>query len=95
MAFTDGPFGAILQARVAPEVQGRVFSVVMSIIKLATPVALLLSGQLVELWGIRFWYLTAGILLVLINLAAFGNRAIINLEAVPHPADQTVPRELD
>jgi DHA3 family macrolide efflux protein-like MFS transporter len=90
-AFTDGPFMAILQTKVAPEIQGRVFSVVISIAKLATPLALLISGQLEGRLGVRFWYLAAGVVIVLVNLVSFRIPVLIGLEEKQIPDSQTAP----
>jgi len=48
LAFTDAPFWSILQAKVAPDVQGRVFAAYMQAIMLLTPLAALVGGPLAD-----------------------------------------------
>jgi len=78
--FLDGPLDAILQAKVAPEMQGRVFSFLMSAGKLMLPFGLLISGQLTEQLGVRFWYFIAGGGWLLINLVSFFLPVVVNIE---------------
>ena len=80
ISFTDGPFTAVVQAGVAPEVQGRVFSVIISVIKMATPLALVLAGQLAERLGVRFWYFMGGAGMLLLNAVGFMMPALLRLE---------------
>jgi MFS family permease len=47
-ALINAPFMSILQAKVAPDVQGRVFAVITQVTALVTPIALLLSGPLAD-----------------------------------------------
>jgi MFS family permease len=44
----NAPFFSILQAKVAPDVQGRVFATITQVTGLITPLALLLSGPLAD-----------------------------------------------
>ena len=66
----DGPFLAILQATVAPEIQGRVFGVAGSLLSLSSPLGLVLAGPLSDRLGLSVWYAAAGVLSLL--LGAFG-----------------------
>jgi DHA3 family macrolide efflux protein-like MFS transporter len=58
---TNGPIQAIMQARVAPEMQGRVFMLVGSICGAMMPLSMLIAGPLSETMGIRTWYWAAGV----------------------------------
>jgi DHA3 family macrolide efflux protein-like MFS transporter len=80
MAFIDGPIFALMQANVAPEMQGRVMSFLMSAGKLATPFALLIAGPVADLAGIRFWFYLAGAGGVLVHLAGAAVPAILTIE---------------
>jgi DHA3 family macrolide efflux protein-like MFS transporter len=48
LAFTDAPFWSILQAKVAPDLQGRVFAAYLQLIMLTTPLAALVAGPLAD-----------------------------------------------
>ncbi len=76
---------AILQDRVAPEKQGRVFSLVSSISAAMVPLAMLVSGPTAEHLGIRIWYWIAGIGCALMVFAAFAIPSIMSLEQQAEP----------
>ncbi len=48
LAFTDAPFWSILQAKVAPDLQGRVFAAYLQLIMLTSPLAFLVAGPLAD-----------------------------------------------
>jgi DHA3 family macrolide efflux protein-like MFS transporter len=48
LAFTDAPFWSILQAKVAPDLQGRVFAAYLQVAMLMTPLASLVAGPLAD-----------------------------------------------
>jgi MFS transporter, DHA3 family, macrolide efflux protein len=48
LAFTDAPFWSILQAKVAPDLQGRVFAAYLQLIMLLGPLAFLVAGPLAD-----------------------------------------------
>jgi len=48
LAFTDAPFWSILQAKVAPDLQGRVFAAYLQLMSLMAPLAFLLAGPLAD-----------------------------------------------
>lgn len=50
-------FLTILQTRIPPESQGRVFSIVVSIATAVTPLGMIISGPLAELFGIRLLFI--------------------------------------
>ncbi len=76
---------AILQEKVSPEKQGRVFSLVSSMSAAMVPVAMLVAGPVAEALGIRIWYWVAGIGCGSMALGAFLIPAITSLELQPEP----------
>src|SRR6202012_528714 len=48
LAFTDAPFWSILQAKVAPDLQGRVFAAYLQLLSLMAPIAFLIAGPLAD-----------------------------------------------
>ena len=48
LAFTDAPFWSMMQAKVAPDVQGRVFAAYLQLIMLMAPLAFLVVGPLAD-----------------------------------------------
>lgn len=60
----DGPLMAILQSTVAPEMQGRVFTLFGSLISLTSPIGLALAGPISDGLGLQVWYVVAGAIAV-------------------------------
>ena len=48
LAFTNAPFWSILQAKIAPDLQGRVFAAYGQVSMLMTPLAFLVAGPLAD-----------------------------------------------
>jgi len=76
----NGPLGAIVQSAVKPEMQGRVMGVIMSLATLMTPLSLAIAGPVSDAIGIRTWYWVAGILTLLMGIAAFFTPVLMNVE---------------
>lgn len=62
------PYMAYLQQTIAPEAQGRAFSLVGSLMCLAMPAGLLIAGPVAERYGVVMWFLVSGIAMVAITL---------------------------
>jgi DHA3 family macrolide efflux protein-like MFS transporter len=76
----DGPIMAILQGTVVPDMQGRVFTIMGSLLGLTSPLGLAIAGPVSDLLGLQVWYLAAGVLCTLIGLSGFVIPAIANIE---------------
>ncbi len=76
----DGPFMAILQAAVAPEKQGRVFTVLTSLLSLTTPIGLAIAGPVSDWLGLQIWYVAAGVLCGGVGISFLFIPAILSLE---------------
>lgn len=77
---TNGPIMALFQSIVAPEMQGRVFTLIGSLASAMTPLGLLIAGPVSDWFGVRAWYLVGGIICVLMGALGFSIRAISHLE---------------
>jgi len=77
---TDGPIMAIMQSTVAPEIQGRVFTLMGSLLWITSPISLAVAGPVSDWLGLRMWYLVAGTLCGVIGLAGFFVPAIVRIE---------------
>ena len=71
---------ALFQERIAPECLGRVFSLSMSMMSLAMPIGLMLSGAFAEVIGVHNWFLISGVLVILISLTMMSMPAIRALD---------------
>ncbi len=76
----NGPLFAVLQSSVAPEMQGRVMSLVGSGAAAMMPLSLLIAGPVADAVGVRAWYLAGGLACAAIGLAAFAVPAIMHVE---------------
>lgn len=84
--FANGPLGAIMQERITPEMQGRVFSLVSAGATAISPLSTLISGPVAEVLGLRSWYIMAGVACVLLGIAARFQPDIMSLGADSTPA---------
>lgn len=75
----SGSIMAVVQSIVPPAIQGRVFTVLISLGPAMTPVGLALAGAIGEAFGIQAWYLVGGIILALIGIFGGMNRSIMTL----------------
>lgn len=57
----DGPFMAIMQTSVEPEMQGRVFTLAISLLNASAPFSLAIAGPLSDRFGLQPWYIGAGV----------------------------------
>ncbi len=75
-----GSFFAILQARVAPEIQGRIITLSLSFSSAATFLGMVISAPAADLIGIRLWFLAGGGIILASGIAAFSSRSIQSIE---------------
>jgi len=83
----DGPITAILQATVEPGLQGRVFTMISSLVGLSSPLGLAVAGPVSDWLGVTAWFAIAGILSVVCALVTFSVPAVIGIEdgRMPQP----------
>ena len=80
---TNGPIMAILQATVAPDMQGRVFSLVTALATTIAPIGLLVAGPLADTFGVSSWFVVAGLVGVGLGVAGFFIPALVQVEDQP------------
>jgi len=76
----NGPIISIIQARVAPDMQGRVLSVVSSLASAMTPLGMLAAAPVAERFGIRTWFLLGGISCLLLVALGGSIPAVTQIE---------------
>ncbi len=77
----NGPFMAIFQDAVAPEMQGRVFTMISSLTGLASPLGLVIAGPIADWLGVQAWFILGGVLAVLLGVLMFLTPAVMNIES--------------
>ena len=78
--FANGPLNAIFQASIAPDMQGRVFSLLGAGATAMMPLGLLIAGPVSDYFGIRFWFIFGGALCILMTIIAIFIPSIMNIE---------------
>jgi DHA3 family macrolide efflux protein-like MFS transporter len=76
----NGPFFAILQTVVAPELQGRIFTVIGSFAAGMAPLGLLIAGPVADRLGVQLWYIVGGVACLLMAGLMAVTPAILQLE---------------
>ena len=77
---TMGPFFAVIQSTVEPDMQARIFSLLSSVGTGMTPIGLMIAGPVADRVGIQAWFLLGGSLCVLMGVAGLFIPAVMNIE---------------
>lgn len=80
LSIGNGSLLAILQATVPPEMQGRVFTLMMSGSGAMTPLGLAIAGPVADALGVQIWFVIGGIGMAAIGTIAFFVPAIMRIE---------------
>jgi DHA3 family macrolide efflux protein-like MFS transporter len=97
-SMSSGSAFALLQQIVAPEMQGRVFTLIMSLTTGIAPLGMAIAGPLADALGIQTWFVISGVASLLMGIDGFLTPSIMHLEdhhiaqdtagtAVPVPPD--------
>lgn len=81
LSMANAPIRALVQARVAPAMQGRVFGLMNSLSSGVTPLSLIVAGPIADAIGVQSWFVAAGIACLAVAVYATSNRALMNLES--------------
>jgi DHA3 family macrolide efflux protein-like MFS transporter len=90
MGISDAPIGALLQSRIAPEMQGRVFTVMASLMTILSPLGLLIAGPVADHAGVQIWFILGGTMCLLMGVIATRVSPIMQLEDTNGSAPQPV-----
>jgi DHA3 family macrolide efflux protein-like MFS transporter len=86
---TNGPLLAFLQSRVAPEMQGRVFSLVQSGCGAMMPLGTLVAAPVANWLGIPAWFIAAGLVTAFMGLLGFSLPVVANIERDMKPITES------
>jgi len=87
---TMGPFFAVIQSTVEPDMQARVFSLLSSIGTGIAPLGLMIAGPVADRVGIQAWFLLGGILCLFMALTGLFIPAVMNMEKKDNPLPEAV-----
>ncbi len=79
-ALCNGSFMAVMQGAVAPEMQGRVFTVVGSLCAAMAPLSMAIAGPLADAVGVRTLFWVGGGAQIILGVVGFFIPAIMRLE---------------
>ncbi len=79
--FYSGVQTALFQEKIQPEYLGRVFSLIGSIMSLAMPIGLILSGFFADRIGINLWFLLSGMVIIGIAIVCLIMKEVRRLDS--------------
>lgn len=77
---TNGPVFAVLQAVVAPGMQGRIFTLLQAGATGMMPIGLLVAGPVADRFGVNVWFIAGGLATVLLGALSLFSPALRNIE---------------
>jgi DHA3 family macrolide efflux protein-like MFS transporter len=99
----NGPIMAIMQSKVAPDMQGRVFTLLQAMASAMMPLSLAVAGPVADAVGITPWYVVGGLgCLVMAGVGAMlppvlhieDNHQAETLVPAAVPVEATAPPEI-
>jgi DHA3 family macrolide efflux protein-like MFS transporter len=76
----NGPLLAAVQAAVAPELQGRVFTLISTLAAGMSPIGLIIAGPIADKLGVQTWFIIGGIVTCGMGIAGVFIPAIMHFE---------------
>jgi DHA3 family macrolide efflux protein-like MFS transporter len=86
---TMGPFYAMIQTIVEPDMQARIFSLLSSVGTAMVPIGLLVAGPVADRFSIQVWFLFGGLLCILMAIGGLFIPAVMQIES----RDSTMPAD--
>jgi MFS transporter, DHA3 family, macrolide efflux protein len=79
-SLVNGPIFALFQTTIAPEMQGRVFTLIGSLAGAMSPIGLIIAGPVADWLGVQTWYLIGGGVTILMGIGGFFIPLLMNIE---------------
>jgi DHA3 family macrolide efflux protein-like MFS transporter len=79
-SIANSSFFSVLQALIPHDMQGRVFTLIMSTSVAVSPIGLAIAGPVVELTGLRFWFVISGVVFMIGSFVGFTVPQVRTLE---------------
>lgn len=76
----NGPLFAIVQTKVEPQMQGRVFTLIQSAASAMTPIGLALATPLTEWLGLQAWFVFGGVICITMGLVSLVIKDIATID---------------
>jgi len=91
---TMGPFYAMIQTIVEPDMQARIFSLLNSVGSAMVPIGLLVAGPVADRFSIQVWFLFGGLLCILMAICGLFIPAVMQIESRDTPMPGNVSQGL-
>jgi DHA3 family macrolide efflux protein-like MFS transporter len=76
----NGPLFAAVQAVVAPEMQGRVFTLISTMAAAMSPIGLMIAGPIADKLGVQTWFIIGGVVTIGMGIIGVFVPAIMHFE---------------
>jgi DHA3 family macrolide efflux protein-like MFS transporter len=76
----NGPLMAAVQAAVAPEMQGRVFTLISTMAAAMSPIGLMIAGPISDKLGVQTWFIIGGVVTIVMGIGSLFIPAIMHFE---------------
>lgn len=76
----NAPMSALLQETVQPDMQGRVFALLVTTARAAVPVGMIIAGPLADKINVQTWYIAGGIYCLIMGVSLVSIPSIRNLD---------------
>lgn len=76
----NGSISGVMQAKVAPDMQGRVFTLTGTISGAMIPIGLMIAGPVADKFGIQLWFFIGGAICILIAIFGFMSAELKDFE---------------
>jgi len=76
----NGPLLAAVQAAVAPEMQGRVFTLINTMAAGMSPLGLIIAGPISDKLGVQTWFIIGGVVTGIMGVVSLFIPAIMHFE---------------
>jgi DHA3 family macrolide efflux protein-like MFS transporter len=76
----NGPLMAAVQAAVAPEMQGRVFTLIQTMASAMSPLGLIIAGPIADKLGVQTWFIIGGVVTISMGVIGLFVPAIMHFE---------------
>lgn len=80
-SLANGSFAALMQTKVEPEMQGRVFTMAGSMTAAMSPISMILAAPVAEWLGLQSWYILAGAFCVLMAIGGAVNKSMMTIDS--------------
>ena len=87
---TMGPFFAVIQSTVEPDMQARIFSLLSSVGTGIVPLGLMIAGPVADRVGIQAWFLLGSNLCIFMAVTGLFIPAVMNMEKKGNPLPEAV-----